>query len=265
MVARFMTCFKSGIRADWTADMETDMAQESNMCIKKPNAETMLGNIRDRFVPSTGKLYVANKISCCQTLGPGKRCVVWVSGCSRKCAGCIATSIQDIHSGTSVSVDQLAEEILSYSDIEGITLSGGEPFEQAAALADLCDILKRESQLSIMSYSGFTFAELQVSTDSGKQRLLHHLDILVDGPFVKSLQADLLWRGSTNQQVLFLRDTYLDFAPFVNGPGAGIEIHISKEGTIFWVGIPESGFMENLERALEREGIRLTDTKRLWI
>jgi anaerobic ribonucleoside-triphosphate reductase activating protein len=206
------------------------------------------------------ELFVASTVSSCRTLGPGKRGVIWVSGCSRKCPGCIAAPIQNIYSGTAIGVEELAQEILSWSDIEGITLSGGEPFEQAGVLADLCDRLRERSKLTIMSFSGFTFAELQSSTDSGRRRLLQHLDILVEGPFIKSLQSDSLWRGSSNQQVIFLKDTYRDWVSIVTGPGDGVEVHISREGLVSWVGVPEAGFRQHLDQGLDKEGIKLIDT-----
>lgn len=216
---------------------------------------------RKSMLTACRTLYIANTVSSCQTLGPGRRGVVWVSGCSRGCPGCIAGPIQDISCGVPVSVERLAEEVLSWNNIEGITFSGGEPFEQADGLADLCEIITRRSQLSVMSYSGFTYAALRSSTEAGKQRLLQYLDILVDGPFLKSLRAGLLWRGSSNQQVVFLKDTYRDLEFFVNGAGAGMEIHVSKDGRVYWVGVPEAGFSDNLQNALIDADIRLIDTE----
>ncbi len=180
------------------------MSRKRNICRRDAHTYNPLEKIGSVVRHYTDlRLFVANMVPSCQTLGPGKRGIIWVSGCSHNCFGCIATSIQDIRSGISIGVEQMAEKILSWNDIEGVTFSGGEPFEQASALADLCDILKKQSQLTLMSYSGFTLAELQSSSDPNQQRLLRHLDILVDGPFIKSLQSDLLWRGSSNQQIFF--------------------------------------------------------------
>ncbi len=205
----------------------------------------------------TKKLWVAKLVSSCQTLGPGNRGVLWVSGCSRGCPDCIAESIQDIKAGTPVDVEVLANQILSW-DIEGLTFSGGEPFEQAVALSALCKILHNKNRkLTFMAYSGFTLSELKESKQSGIKTLLSFLDILIDGPFISSMQGDLLWRGSFNQQIHCLSPRYLNSFN-VAGPSEGVEIHVTKTGKIHWVGIPPAkGFDAQIEITLKNSGINL--------
>jgi anaerobic ribonucleoside-triphosphate reductase activating protein len=159
-------------------------------------------------------------------------------------------------------VGALAERILGWPDIDGLTLSGGEPFEQAGALARLCRTLRSRRDLSILAYSGFLLEE--IAADAQKRALLATLDVLVDGPFVRARQADLLWRGSDNQRVHLLTDRHRTLAGTLDGPGAGVELHVSRDGGVFWAGVPEPGFGARLTRLLAEEGIDVTDTGGMW-
>ena len=209
-------------------------------------------------------LQVAHLLPSCQTLGPGVRGVIWVRGCDRRCPGCVAEPLQDSTGGEAIPLQQIVDQVCSWPDIEGLTISGGEPFLQAAALAVLCHEVRQIRDLSVMCYSGFTLEELQAAPEQGIQDLLGSLDILVDGPFERERQRDLLWRGSENQRVHFLSDRYRHLTDAVDGPGAGVEVHVSLTGRVFWAGVPEPGFASEMARLLEKQGIILTDTDGIW-
>ncbi len=165
-------------------------------------------------------------------------------------------------SGT--AVDELGARILAWPGIEGVTFSGGEPFEQAAALLALCQFLRSQRDMSLMCYSGFTLKELRSHPDVDVQGLLALLDILVDGPFVQAQQHDLLWRGSTNQQIHLLSDRHRELTGSLDGPGAGMELHVSRRMGLFWAGVPEPGFHAGLGVGLRSHGISLTDQEGVW-
>ena len=209
-------------------------------------------------------LRVAHFLPSCQTLGPGVRGVIWVSGCSRRCPGCVAEPLQVPEAGEEVPLEQIVDQVCSWPDIEGLTFSGGEPFLQASSLAALCHEVRQTRDLSIMCYSGFTFEELQSAPEQGIQDLLGCLDILVDGPFEQERQRGLLWRGSENQRVHFLTDRYRHLSDAVDGSAAGVEVHVSRTGRVFWAGVPEPGFALEMARLLKEQGIILTDTDGIW-
>lgn len=214
----------------------------------------------------TPPLFLAHALSSCRVLGPGNRGVLWVRGCSRRCRGCIATPILDaaaVSDGTTISA--LAARILSWPNIDGLTLSGGEPFEQAAALFALCSQLRAQQDLSLMCYSGFTLVELRASADAATRGLLGLLDILVDGPFVQEEQADLLWRGSSNQRIHLLSDRHRDLAASLEAPGAGVEVHVRPDASVFWAGVPPPGFERRLSEGLKRRGILLQHREGFWV
>ena len=85
-----------------------------------------------------------------EVLGPYKRYAIWVQGCNKRCKGCIAPGAQPLSGGYSVSVEDLAADILSVSDIEGITISGGEPFLQQEALCELIALVRRKRDIGVI-------------------------------------------------------------------------------------------------------------------
>jgi anaerobic ribonucleoside-triphosphate reductase activating protein len=168
-------------------------------------------------------------------LGPGIRAVVWVHGCPLRCAGCIAPEDLPFEGGHRRAVDSLAAELNALpADVGGLTLSGGEPMAQAAALTRLVDALRAERDWSVMSYSGFTLEHLIRHGTDAQRSLVGRLDILVDGPYLARRHADLLWRGSANQRLRFL--TRRHPAP-ARDRSAGLEFDIT-DGSLVWTGVP---------------------------
>lgn len=208
-------------------------------------------------------LRVAHILHGCATLGPGRRTVLWVRGCARRCPGCIASPILD--DGPSLLLDAASaiERILNSGDEEGATFSGGEPFEQAEALAVVATGLQRAGR-SVMVYTGFTLEELRASESPGIRALLAATDILVDGPFVREQQRDLLWRGSANQRVHLLTPRYAHLAPVLDASGVGVELRLDRESNLFWAGVPSPEFPAHLRRAGADRGILLTGHEGVW-
>ena len=131
-------------------------------------------------------------------VGPGQRCVIWVAGCLRRCPGCIKPDHLSFEAGETVSVADLQERVVQIRDIEGITFSGGEPFEQAAALGELGRRLKTKG-LSVVAYSGYRFEALKAEPLRFGP-LLEVVDLLVDGEYHREMPGPYRWRGSANQR-----------------------------------------------------------------
>lgn len=141
------------------------------------------------------------------TLGPGKRYCLWVQGCPRRCPGCVSIHSQDPQGGYWMEPGAIAMEI-RLSRPDGITISGGEPFLQAKALAQMLGILREQMRcdLGVIVYTGYTLEELETVPDAGL--LLPYIDLLIDGPYVRELDDGLSLRGSANQRVIPLTDRY---------------------------------------------------------
>lgn len=125
--------------------------------------------------------------------GPGKRGVVWVQGCLQRCEGCFNPEAQDFCGGKDLSVKEIIKEF-SINEIEGITVSGGEPFEQAEELLLLLQNTKALG-LNTLVYSGYTFDYLYKE----KKDVLYFCDFLIDGPFKQNIPSNCKWAGSGNQ------------------------------------------------------------------
>lgn len=161
--------------------------------------------------------------------GPGRRFAVWVQGCPIRCPGCCNPEMFATAGGRLISVDELADTI---QGVEGLTLLGGEPFEQAGAAAALARRL-RDRGLSVVIFSGWTREELVARGDPAVDALLAAADVLVDGRYDGARpEARRRWIGSANQRVHFLTDRYGP-ADFDGGnsveirwtPGAGVAVN----------------------------------------
>lgn len=141
------------------------------------------------------------------TLGPGKRYCLWVQGCKRCCPGCVSEYSRDLNTGYLMEASAVALEI-KMTRPEGVTISGGEPFLQAKALAELLHILKEDMQFDtgVILYTGYTFEELENVPDA--EELLRYVDLLIDGPYVRELDDGRSLRGSSNQRVIPLTQRY---------------------------------------------------------
>jgi len=141
--------------------------------------------------------------------GPGIRMVVFAQGCRHNCPGCHNPQTHSFDGGTLVTVEHILEQAKKNPLLDGITFSGGEPFEQAEVFAVLAR-KAREFNLDIMTYTGYTYEQLTDGSDrqKGWRALLDETDILVDGRFELEKKNLLLkFRGSENQRIIDLKKT----------------------------------------------------------
>jgi anaerobic ribonucleoside-triphosphate reductase activating protein len=177
-----------------------------------------------------GCLNIMGYIDESEVNGPGCRAVVWVQGCLRECPGCFNPESWSFEINQLISIDSLAQKILSNPRNKGVTFSGGEPFWQAPALASLARQLKAAG-LNVMSFTGFTLEKLQSeSAPTGAQELLKQLDILIDGAFVesKAINSPNSPVSSTNQRVHVFNPAFQDQISWASDQ---IEIHVLKDGS----------------------------------
>jgi len=136
--------------------------------------------------------------------GPGLRYAVFTQGCSLYCAGCHNPDSWDVDGGFEISVDDIIKEMLSNPLTDGLSLSGGEPFQQAADCASLA-AAARENGLNVWVFTGKTYEELQEEAKyvSDVFKLLTLTDVLVDGRFILAERTlSIKWCGSKNQRVI---------------------------------------------------------------
>ena len=156
---------------------------------------------------------IANTVSDSIVDGPGLRFTVFTQGCPHRCPGCHNPGTHDPAGGREVSVAELAAELSGNPLTDGLTLSGGEPFCQAAALLPLAQYVKAAG-LELAAYTGYCWEELTALPDPAVRQLMELCDVLIDGPFVLAQRnLDLRFRGSANQRILNCRASLAAGAP----------------------------------------------------
>lgn len=132
--------------------------------------------------------------------GPGLRLAIFAQGCPHHCPGCHNPESHDFAGGSDMDTEKIIARMDANPLLDGITLTGGEPFEQPDACRILADAAHARG-LNVWAYSGYTFEQLCAVPE--KRRLLEACDVLVDGPFLLAERSlDLRFRGSKNQRVL---------------------------------------------------------------
>ncbi len=142
--------------------------------------------------------------------GPGLRFTVFTQGCPHRCPGCHNPDTHNFEGGYDENVETLTEKLRGNPLLDGLTLSGGEPFAQPGACAQLAQSA-REMGLTVWTYTGYTFAQLMQMQDADVRRLLEATDVLVDGPFILEQRSlGLKFKGSANQRILDVKRSMSD-------------------------------------------------------
>jgi len=149
-------------------------------------------------------MYVDRIIYPISSLGPGKRIVVWTSGCNRRCLGCANPELWNQYPEQEIKPERLAESLkkqFNFQEVDGISITGGEPFDQAEDILELIDNL--EFKGDILAFSGYTIEAIK-NNDSMKL-LLDEVDVLIDGEYIEELNdGKAVLRGSANQRIHIL-------------------------------------------------------------
>lgn len=135
--------------------------------------------------------------------GPGRRSVVSVSGCSIRCLGCTVPQTHSSGNGQLTPISLIVEDVIAQREgHDGVTILGGEPFDQPEAVAELVSRLKNHG-LHITVYSGFTLEQLIDQKLPAIDYILTHIDLLIDGPFIIDMRdGSGEYRGSRNQRII---------------------------------------------------------------
>ncbi|WP_308534311.1 anaerobic ribonucleoside-triphosphate reductase activating protein [uncultured Peptoniphilus sp.] len=138
--------------------------------------------------------------------GPGIRTSFFVTGCRHKCPFCFNEEYQDFSYGN-IWTDKETNLIIDYlklNEINGLTILGGEPFQNTKDLIDIVEKIREKSSKSIWIYSGYSYE--QIYADPLKKRLVELCDVLVDGLFINDLKdLRLKFRGSSNQRIIDIK------------------------------------------------------------
>ncbi|MFE1883549.1 4Fe-4S single cluster domain-containing protein [Streptomyces diastatochromogenes] len=211
-----------------------------------------------------------------ETLGPGKRFGVWFQGCSLACAGCMSRHTWDPEAGTVTTVSQvlgLWQQALA-DGAEGLTVSGGEPLQQPAALAELLsgaahlrdEVRHHEGSAGprpadLLVYTGYEPGELTPE----RRRALGGADAVITGRFRVAEPTRLVWRGSANQRIHALTPHgAARYAPYLaqESQGPRLQVGTGEDRELRIYGVPVRGELADMERLLRQAGVGFTE--RSW-
>lgn len=169
-----------------------------------------------------------------RSLGPYLRYGIWFYGCDKNCLGCIYHENEPL-SFESVSIDSILQKILSNKDIEGVTISGGEPFLQNDGLLYLVEKLSKNG-LGIILYTGKLMRE--ILEDNEFNKVLSYVDLLIDGEYIHALDQKNTLIGSSNQIPYFLTDRYKNYSSLYSSVGYRRSEVVFENSELYSVGIP---------------------------
>ncbi|MFF2348235.1 4Fe-4S cluster-binding domain-containing protein [Kitasatospora sp. NPDC058115] len=200
-------------------------------------------------------------------LGPGRRLGVWFQGCTLACPGCMSRHTWSPSGGRELTVERFAALWRSAlaDGLDGLTVSGGEPLEQPAALAALLAAADAERRLAgatadLLVYTGWEPEEL--AADPATAAALDGADAVITGRYRAGQPTRLVWRGSANQRLVTRtalgRERY---APYREHRPERPELQVRvSEGEVRVIGVPRPGDLGRIERDLVRRGVTLRET-----
>lgn len=204
---------------------------------------------------TTAKLALSRLHFPITSLGYGQRIGLWTQGCSIGCKGCMS-----FYTWASGPADTPIDEIITRLDpwlgeADGLTISGGEPFDQPEAMLGFLTAIRPRMTGDILLFTGYAFSDIP----NAARTALENLDALICGPFVEQRASELPLRGSDNQEFLLFtnlgRDRYGDLK---TGSSTGSRIDlIGTDGELWFAGIPKPGDLDRLDFILAARGLSL--------
>lgn len=199
-------------------------------------------------------------------LGPGRRIGLWLQGCSIRCKGCVSQDTWPADPARALPVKTLLDwcKRVARDGFDGVTISGGEPFDQPKALAALLDGLsawRKTASLDfdLLCYSGYPLKTLEKK----HARLLAKLDAVVPEPYADGRPLGHLWRGSDNQTLVPLSARgEARYAEYVEAPQVTDDKRMQvavEDGRLWMIGIPHRGDMTALDALCRTRGLTLDE------
>jgi anaerobic ribonucleoside-triphosphate reductase activating protein len=187
-------------------------------------------------------------------LGPGRRVGLWTQGCTIHCKGCMSIHAWEFDKSKAIDIDELAQ-ILSDFDCNKLTISGGEPFDQAPSLLALLRKIRGKFS-DILVYTGYKFETLLEKYPEH----FEYIDAIVDSPFIEGMESEYVYKGSDNQRLFVLNKELQDeYDEWMNRKKDGyLQIKV-KDNALFIIGIPYQKDLERIRKSVEQQFSKLTN------
>lgn len=203
-------------------------------------------------------MYVARILYPVEVLGPGKRVGIWFCGCSRRCKGCSNPELwefQERYRTTPEKIFELIQTITDSNEIDGFTITGGEPLYQLDDLQKLLTMLRIISD-DIIVYTGYKKAELS-------EKDIECIPILIDGEYMEERNTGCILRGSDNQTIHILNENLREkYERYFKEAQNKIQNFMTSDGVVS-VGIHKPGFKLELNQSIAQKGLKnVTDNNK---
>lgn len=197
---------------------------------------------------------IHNIVLSTKALGPGERAAIWFQGCQRSCPGCMSPETRPLDKGKYVRIKDIVDALKRLEGIEGITISGGEPFLQKRSLYMILKELKGNTNLGVIIYTGYTLEELKRMNDSDVNGILDGLcDLIIDGEYVQELNDGKRFKGSSNQRLIFITDRYRRYTDLYEDEQRNVEI-VVKNNEVYMYGIPDKTTLDKWQKYKNEQG-----------
>lgn len=188
------------------------------------------------------------------TLGPGHRIGIWFQGCSIRCPGCISTDTWAERHGAT-TVEAVIETVSEwFPSAEGITISGGEPFDQPKALLSLLNALRDKTASDILVFTGHSFEQVEPIITANESLI----DALITDPFILAAPQTLALRGSDNQRLHLVtplgKARFASYERLASKEDRRFDVMMDGSGTVWFAGIPGRDDFYKLQSVLEGAG-----------
>ena len=198
-------------------------------------------------------IYVARILYPVKVLGPGNRVGIWLAGCDHKCPGCSNPELWEQKDEWKIDIHVLVRIILDLArvkSVDGITVTGGDPFRQPEALDELLGFLKDITD-DILVYTGYDYDYLKKTFPE----TLKSIGVLIDGLYLKDRNKGQRLVGSDNQRIIYLKECLRGkYEEFLSGNHPDIQ-NFSEGNSIVSVGIHLPGYNEEIKRKAKEKGL----------
>lgn len=198
-------------------------------------------------------MYIARILYPVKVLGPGKRVGIWFSGCEHQCCGCSNPELWEQRTNQKISISGLCDvinTIKSNYEIDGFTLTGGDPFMQPDALRELLPKLYSITE-DILVYTGYMYEELEYK----HKDILDWISVLIDGKYVETKNYGAMLKGSNNQRIIYLNGSMEEkYSEYLSCGKSQIQNFETSDGLIS-VGIHFPEYEEKLRDIVKRKGL----------
>lgn len=202
-------------------------------------------------------MYIARILYPVKVLGPGERIGIWMDGCEHRCKGCSNPELWDIKNKYKTNIELVSKMINSIREnwnVEGFTLTGGDPFYQVDALEELLPYFSSINK-DILVYTGYSYETVKEKYG----HLLKYIAVLIDGKYIEEQNTGAVLKGSDNQKIYILKEEYKEkYAVYLRQEHSRIQNFTLADGVIS-VGIHLPGYEKSLQNEMKKRGLEGMD------